>query len=102
MNLKPGARLRSAVCETEVVVVRAQAGDVDLRCGGTAMRAASDAQEPPTSMDPAFADGTLLGKRYEKSGAVLEVLCVRGGAGSLSLGAEPLQQMGPRKLPASD
>ena len=35
MDLKPGTRLASAVCETEVVVVKAPAADVDLRCGGS-------------------------------------------------------------------
>ena len=31
---KPGARLRSAVCATEVVVIAAPARDIVLSCGG--------------------------------------------------------------------
>ena len=33
MQLKPGARLQSVTCDTSVIVVRAPAGDVDVRCG---------------------------------------------------------------------
>ena len=35
--LKPGTRLRSVTCDTEVIVVRG-AGDADLRCGGEPIR----------------------------------------------------------------
>ncbi len=34
MELKPGTRLRSTVCETQVVVVRAPSEPVELACGG--------------------------------------------------------------------
>ena len=40
---KPGARLRSVTCATEVVVVKG-AGEVDLRCGGEPM---VPVDEPP-------------------------------------------------------
>ena len=36
MELKAGARLRSAVCDAEVMVIKAVAGD-ELTCGGVAM-----------------------------------------------------------------
>ena len=43
MELKPGLRLESATCDTQVVVVRApkEATDVDVRCGGHPMRDSS-------------------------------------------------------------
>src|SRR5437870_4779176 len=41
MNLKPGSRWKSAVCATEVVVVRPPSGDVSLECGRAPMLAAA-------------------------------------------------------------
>ena len=40
MQLRPGVRLESATCDTQVVVVKAPKDnpDVDLRCGGEPMR----------------------------------------------------------------
>ena len=35
--LKAGARFKSAVCDTQVMVVKAPAGEHDLRCGGAEM-----------------------------------------------------------------
>ena len=45
-QLKAGTRLRSAVCNTEVMVVLAPSGDVELTCGGTSMidQVSNDAQ----------------------------------------------------------
>jgi hypothetical protein len=37
MQLRAGQRLKSTACDTEVVVVRAPDGDVDVRCGGEPM-----------------------------------------------------------------
>src|SRR5436190_22999442 len=34
MKLSPGSRLRSPVCDTEVIFVRSGDEDIDLRCGG--------------------------------------------------------------------
>src|SRR3546814_9301323 len=34
MTLKPGARFKSAVCDTQVMVVKSPAGEHELRCGG--------------------------------------------------------------------
>lgn len=62
MNVKPGMRLRSAVCETEVVVVRAGDADVDLRCGGHPMVPVPGA-DAATGLAITERSGTLLGKR---------------------------------------
>ena len=35
--LKAGSRLKSAVCDTQVMVIAAPAGEVALTCGGAAM-----------------------------------------------------------------
>lgn len=100
IELRPGVRLRSAVCTTEVVVVRPAA--VELRCGGQPMVLVGDS--PPASPGPdlAHAAGTQLGKRYADPGSSLEVLCTKGGEGSLALGDTPLLQKDAKPLPSSD
>jgi hypothetical protein len=61
--LKAGARFKSSVCDTQVMVVKAPAGEHDLRCGGAPMLAAAATATDPASLDPALAGGTLIGKR---------------------------------------
>lgn len=100
-TLKAGSRWRSAVDATEVIVVRAPADDLSLECGGAPMVEAGS--EPPGgSVDPAFADGTLLGKRYVDDEAGLEVLCTKPGEGSLAANGHALGLKEAKPLPASD
>lgn len=100
MELKPGARLRSTVCSTEVVVVRP--APVALSCGGQPMilREGEDLDVPKA--DESDAAATLLGKRYADPASGLEVLCTRAGAGTLSLGDTPLELKQAKPLPSSD
>lgn len=100
----PGTRLRSAVCETEVVVVRAPADDVDLRCGGRPMVAIGTGTDPADAAEavPGFDGGSLIGKRYVGLSGELEVLCTKAGPSSLSLGEELLEIKGAKPLPSSD
>jgi hypothetical protein len=52
MLVKPGVRLRSAVCSTEVIVVRAPGAELDVCCGGqpmVAFDAATPVARPPIS-----------------------------------------------------
>jgi len=98
---KPGTRLRSTACTTEVIVV-AGAADADLRCGGASMTDAKADQPPHGAPAAPFDGGTQIGKRYVHEGTGLEVLCVRAGAGSLAVGAEPLVLKSAKPLPASD
>lgn len=102
MQVKPGTRLKSAVCTTEVIVVRAPKDDIDLRCGGQAMTPFGQGQGGSGSVDPTHASGTLLGKRYAAEAAGLELLCTKGGEGSLSLGEDPILQKDAKPLPSSD
>jgi hypothetical protein len=102
MELKPGSRWKSAVCDTEVVVVRPPSQPSTLECGGLAM--ISHASERPTggAVDPAFAAGSLLGKRYTDETTGLEALCAKPGAGSLSVDGRPVTLKEAKKLPSSD
>ena len=100
--LKPGVRLRSTADSTEVIVVRAPGGEVDLRCGGHPMAVAGDGADAPAPLDPGFAGGTQLGKRYVSEEAGLELLCTKPGEGSISLGSEVLPTKDAKPLPSSD
>jgi hypothetical protein len=102
MDLKPGSRWASAVCATEVVVVRSPTGDVDLRCGGVPMVAHGAERPQPVSIDPEFATGTQVGKRYVGLDGTLEMLCTKAGDGGLSVGAEVAQLKDAKPLPSSD
>ncbi len=102
MELRPGLRLESATCDTQVVVVKTpkDTADLDVRCGGAAMRAHGTGGDP--SPITAEGDPTLLGKRYADDDLGLELLCTKGGAGSLSIGDAPLLVKGAKPLPSSD
>ena len=101
MELHAGQKLFSTVCRTQVIVVRAPGGEVDLRCGGAPM-ATTDEAPDDAQPDAAWAAGTLLGKRYATDDEGLELLCARAGAGSLGLGAAAIEVKSAKPLPASD
>lgn len=101
MELRPGMRLRSSVCDTEVVVVKAPSAPVELSCGGQPMREPGEVQDSPTG-EPTVTGGTLLGKRYEHEDTGLELLCTKAGAGALTVSGEPLGLKAPKPLPSSD
>ena len=104
MELRPGSRLKSVVCDTQVIVVRApsEQQDIVLCCGGQPMVALDAEAGAPDGLglDPEQADGTLLGKRYVYED--LEVLCTKAGKGSLSVGGVRLPLKEAKPLPASD
>jgi hypothetical protein len=99
--LKAGARFKSSVCDTQMMVIKAPAGEYDLRCGGAPMLAAAGASDI-ASLDPALAGGTLIGKRYVNADESIELLCTKGGQGSLVLDGTPLEIKQAKKLPSSD
>lgn len=97
--MKAGMKLKSAVCDTEVLVVKVPAAGV-LACGGAPMVAERAAEKGV--IDPAFAETTKMGKRYTDATATLEVLCIKPGAGSLSLDGVALHLKDAKPLPSSD
>lgn len=100
-ELKPGGRLQSTVCTTEVIVVKAPGGDVDVTCGGAPMAEAGSAEVSGAPAADA-AEGTLLGKRYVNDDESLELLCTKPGDGSLGVGDTLLSLKEAKPLPASD
>jgi hypothetical protein len=100
--LKPGQKLKSAVCDTQVIVIRAAPGEHDVRCGGAAMVDGSAPQDQLGAVDAARAAGSLIGKRYVDEAEAFEFLCVKGGEGSLELDGAPLLPKQAKALPSSD
>ncbi|BBX56510.1 hypothetical protein TM48_01044 [Mycobacterium shottsii] len=97
--IKNGTRLASQVCDTQVIVVRSADTLDDLRCGGAPM--VEIGVQRSGQLDPEFADGSVLGKRYvDEAGA--ELLVTKPGAGSLSVGATKLALKEVKPLLASD
>jgi hypothetical protein len=99
--VKPGDHLRSRACTAEVIVVKAPSIDVTIACGGEPM---SPKEQVPVAAasDVAAGPGTLLGKRYADEEVGIELLCVKGGSGQISVDGRPLAPKEARPLPASD
>lgn len=102
MELKPGSRWKSAVCDTEVVVVRPPKSEATLECGGYAVIAHAEARPEGKAVAEGFADGSQAGKRYADEETGMEVLCTKSGAGTLTIGGRPIGAKEAKKLPASD
>ncbi len=100
--LKPGLRLKSAVCSTEVMVIRSPGTEALLACGGAEMLAVTETAPAGGQPEPAHAQGSLIGKRYVDATEALELLCTKGGAGSLSVDGAPLGVKQAKALPSSD
>jgi hypothetical protein len=100
MNLKIGGRYVSQACDTEVIVVKAPGGDVELRCAGQPMAPAGAGEQ--LEPDPAWLDGSALGKRYTDAEKTIELLVVKPGAGTLALDGTRLEALAAKALPSSD
>lgn len=97
--LAAGKRLKSTVCTTEIMVIAAPDGEVDLCCGGAAM---SEGGGNGGTAVADLAKGSAIGKRYVNEDGSLEVLCVKAGDGSLSVGSVALAVKDAKKLPKTD
>ena len=96
--MKPGSKLKSVVCDTEVMVIKGSG--VVVECGGAPM--ADERPGAKGAVNPSFAEGTKMGKRYVDAANTIELLCVKAGQGSLSMGGVALQLKDAKPLPASD
>lgn len=101
ITLKAGTRVKSAVCDTQVMVIKAPAADYDLQCGGQPM-VPPDGAAADAGVSPDHAGGTLMGKRYVNADESIELLCTKGGEGSLVLDGTPLEVKQAKQLPSSD
>ena len=99
-DLKPGSRLKSAVCSAEVMIVKG-AGEISLTCGGAPMIATGEAVADAVP-DADQMTGCQVGKRYVNADQSLEVLCIKAGTGSLAVDGTSLTVKEAKKLPSSD
>ena len=103
MELKAGTRLRSQVCTTEVMVVKAPANEIELTCGGAALVSLDAAIAADGAPAAGLDTGTQLGKRYTAADDdSLELLVTKAGAGTLAAAGVPLVFKEAKALPASD
>jgi hypothetical protein len=100
--LKPGARLKSAVSDVQIMVLRAPPGVLDLRCGGNPMSGLTEMIAAPGAPSTDIDGETLTGKRYVNASESLEFLCTKGGAGILSVDGVALAVKQAKALPSSD
>lgn len=99
--MKAGTRLKSQVCDTEVIVVRFADSLQDLRAGGYPMLEIGVAGSVDAGPQPELSGGNVMGKRYvDPTGA--EVLVTKSGVGTLSIGEVPMTLKEATPLPASD
>jgi len=101
LELKPGNRLKSAVSDVEIIVIRAAGDDLDLRCGDVAMVDVNESS-PTRNADAELEGSVALGKRYVNDADTLEVLCTKPGDGALTIGDQPLLLKTAKPLPSSD
>lgn len=102
MQLQPGQRLQSVVCDAQVVVVRAPAGEVEVGCGGAPMIEVGTEGPAGVELDASLGEGPQIGKRYADEEAGLELLCSKAGSGALTVDGRVVSLKGAKPLPASD
>lgn len=102
MELKPGTRWASQVCDTEVVVVRGATQPVTLECGGQPMVAVGTDRPPGLELDPALSGGSLIGKRFAHPESGVEVLVTKAGDGTLAIDGVAIPLKDAKPLPSSD
>jgi len=97
---KPGTKLSSTVCKTQIMVLRAPAEELEISCGGGPMQVGDP--EELNAIDDTQSGGTLVGKRYTDEAETMEFLCTRGGDGSVSVAGYTIDVKAAKKLPSSD
>lgn len=102
ITLKPGTRLFSAVCTTEMIAVKAPAGEVDLTIGGAAPVSSVADRDSSGSVADGHGGGVSMGKRYVDDADSVELLCTKAGDGVPALDGVLLVLKEAKALPASD
>ena len=96
---KPGTKLSSTVCKTQIMALRVPAAELEITCGGAPMQVGE-----PDSLGEMSGEnsGTLVGKRYTDADESMEFLCTRGGDGSIAIEGYVIDVKAAKKLPSSD
>lgn len=102
MQYPVGTRLRSAVDDTQVIVIRSPARPVDVTCGGHPLQPIDTEVLSAATISAGHDCGTVVGKRYVDEGSGLEMLCTKSGVGALFADDNPMTIKVAKALPASD
>ena len=96
---KPGVKLSSTVCKTQIMALRVPASEIEIMCGGMPMQVGD-----PENLSKASGEmgGMLVGKRYVDESETMEFLCTRGGEGTVSVNGMALNIKQAKQLPSSD
>jgi hypothetical protein len=103
--LKAGSRLKSQVDDTQFVVVKAPAEDIDVCVGGhpvVDVKADADGSLSLETGGVHSTEGTLMGKRYVRGADDVEFLITKAGPGDLTIDGEVLVTKESKPLPSSD
>jgi len=100
--LKAGSRLKSVVCNSELMLIVAPSRDVTLTCGGAPVIELGGDAPADATIDPEQKQGTLMGKRYTNEAGDIEILCTKPGEGGLAVDGVALEVKGAKPLPSSD
>lgn len=96
---KPGTKLTSTVCKTQIMALRVPSEELGISCGGAPMQIG----EPDALGEMSGENsGTLVGKRYTDADETMEFLCTRGGDGSIAIEGYVIDVKAAKKLPSSD
>lgn len=102
IELKPGTRLFSAVCATELIAVKAPGGAADLTIGGVAPVLSAAERDPAGTVADGHGGGASMGKRYVDAENTFELLCTKPGDGVPALNGVLFELKDAKPLPASD
>jgi hypothetical protein len=101
-ELRVGTRLGSAVCTTEIIVIRTVGGDIASTCGGEPMVAVEKSTTACRAPTGSVENTALLGKRYWDGETGIEILVTKAGLGPLAVDRRHLVVKEAKKLPSSD
>ena len=97
---KAGLKLKSAVCDGQIMVLRVPPSPLDIQIGGAPVLLG--VETATATLDPAHANAILTGKRYTDEAETMEFLCTKGGQGSISVNGTTLGIKTAKALPSSD
>lgn len=100
--VKPGTRLFSAVCSTELIAVKAPGVPVDVTIGGAEPVLAAADRPIGGTVAAGYGGGAAMGKRYVDADDAIELLCTKAGDGLPALGGALLELKDAKPMPASD
>ena len=102
LAIKPGTRLYSAVCATELIAFRAPSDEVEMTIGGAPALTDVAGRDESAGVADGHGGGALMGKRYVDEADTIELLCTKPGKGVPAIAGTPLSIKEAKPLPASD